>query len=303
MTWWEKLFRPYWRANLAPWLHEPQSTLPIVGVYHVYCDRGWQRLVQQQLDHLRKSGLLEATKQLFVSLVCLREEDEAAFRALAPEANISVCSVERNPAVYEYPALRQVQQVAQRQRCWVYYFHTKGVSYQSEEGQSRLFRSFTRKMEAWREMMEYFIMDCWKVAVNTLEAGHDTYGCYQWPPDGYTMFSGNFWWAASDYLSSLPALTEATIGNNRFYSEVWLYTRPHTTFSAFETVVDLYFVRLPRSLYTTDNPPFWERFCFCWTYNWRKLLKHALGWNYKKRCQLRFQQWYLKTQSSSLHCL
>ena len=104
------------------------------------------------------------------------------------------------------------------------------------------------------------------------------------------MFSGNFFWIRSEYAATLPALTPETIGGNRFYSEIWLYQKPHTTFSAFETVADLYYVRIPRSLYTLPHPPFADRLMFWWWYNWRKLLKHAFGYSYKYRNQARYQK-------------
>ena len=72
---------------------------------------------------------------------------------------------------------------------------------------------------------------------------------------------------------------------------MWLYQLPHRAFSAFETIADLYFVRMPRELYRESHPSFWKvRLPFVLTYNWRKLLKHAFGINYKKRCQRRFQR-------------
>ena len=95
-----------------------------------------------------------------------------------------------------------------------------------------LFRSFQQKIEAWREMLEYFIFDKWQVAVNVLSNGFDTYSCYRWPPRNYTMYSGSFWWSTSAYIRKLPDFQSDIISSNRFYSEVWLFERkPSTIFS------------------------------------------------------------------------
>ena len=54
-----------------------------------------------------------------------------------------------------------------------------------------------------------------EVAVNTLEAGYDTYGSYLFPPFKNRMYAGNFWWAkasgdlhASRLMRSLKKIDE-----------------------------------------------------------------------------------------------
>ena len=289
--WADSFFHVYQKTDLTSWEHAPQDTRPIYGVYHVYCARGWQLLASAQLKTLRESGLLAATRKLYVSIIAPGEEDVEAFLRLADSDKVELVAIHQDPSRYEYPALEHLRRVAKREDCLLYYFHSKGISYQSVETGDRLYRSFLRKITAWREMLEYFVFEKWQVAVNALSAGYDTYGCYQWPPKAYTMFSGNFWWVTSDYARRLPSFDPAVISHDRFYSEVWLYQLPHRAFSAFETIADLYFVRMPRELYRESHPSFWKvRLPFVLTYNWRKLLKHAFGINYKKRCQRRFQR-------------
>lgn len=288
--WADSFLHVYQRVDLTPWDYPPRDKRPIYGVYHVYCAHGWHRLVSAQLETLRESGLLAATRKLFVSIIAPREEDVEVFLRLADSDKVELVAIHQDPSRYEYPALEHLWRVAKREDCLLYYFHSKGISYQSVETDDRLYRSFLRKITAWREMLEYFVFEKWQVAVNVLSAGYDTYGCYQWPPRGYTMYSGNFWWVTSDYARRLPSFDPAVISRDRFYSEVWLYQLPHRAFSAFETIADLYFVRMPRAIYAEERPSLWRaRLPFVLTYNWRKLLKH-LGVNYKKRCQRRFQR-------------
>lgn len=75
-----------------------------------------------------------------------------------------------------------------------------------------------------------------------------------------------------------------------FYSEVWLFERNHQQFSAFDTIADLYFVRIPRSIYAERTPSFIDKLRFSFMYNFRKIQKHIFHYNYKQRCQQRFQQ-------------
>ncbi len=283
-------FQVYQRWDLSAFDHEPASPLPIYGVYHVYCDRGWQRLASRQLDHLRRSGLLAATDKLYVSIIAACDDEVDEFLRMADSDRVELIARHQDPRRYEYPALEHLRALALREDCLLYYFHSKGITYQSLDTGDRTFRAFRRKIEAWREMLEYFVFDKWRVAVNVLSSGYDTYGCYQWPPRHYTMFSGNFWWVSAAYARRLPPFDARVIAHDRFYSEVWLYQLPHRTFSAFETVADLYFVRMPRSLYTSPKPALTDRVAFVLTYNWRKFLKHAFGYNYKARCQRQYQK-------------
>ena len=104
------------------------------------------------------------------------------------------------------------------------------------------------------------------------------------------MYSGNFWWATAEHIRRLPAFNTSVIESNRFYSEVWLFEKQHRQFSAFDTIADLYFVRLPRSIYAGARTRLIDAITFVATYNWRKFQKHVLNLNYKQRCQKRFQQ-------------
>ena len=286
----ESLFHVYDRKDLRRWEDEPKSELPIYGVYHVMLDTGWEPLVRRQVDNLRKSGLLDATTTFFVSCIAGNQADVECLKCIINSDKLVIISNVTDPKRYEYPALEFIKQLSEREDCLFYYFHTKGISYQSLTSNDRLFCSFKTKIEAWREMLEYFIFDKWKVAVNVLNEGYDTYSCYRWPPRNYTMYSGSFWWARSAYIRTLPTFDKAVISTNRFYSEVWLFERNHRQFSTFDTIADLYFVRIPRSIYTDEQTKWFDKVCFSFTYNMRKIEKHIFKYNYKKRCQKRFQK-------------
>ena len=76
--WADSFFHVYQKTDLTSWEHAPQDTRPIYGVYHVYCARGWQLLASAQLKTLRESGLLAATRKLYVSIIAPGEEDVEA---------------------------------------------------------------------------------------------------------------------------------------------------------------------------------------------------------------------------------
>ncbi|MCR5077933.1 MAG: hypothetical protein K6A82_07855 [Prevotella sp.] len=284
------IFHVYERRDLRSWEHTPTTGLPIYGVYHAMLDTGWEQLVRNQIQNLKDSGLLAATRKFYVSCIAPNEAEVERLKSIIDSEKTEIISCLSDPKQYEYPALKFIKQLSTREDCLVYYFHSKGISYQSLNTDDRQFRSFRRKIDAWREMLEYFVFDKWQVAVNALSEGYDTYSCYRWPPRHYTMYSGSFWWAHSAYIRQLPDFRQEVISSNRFYSEVWLFEREHRQFSAFDTIADLYFVRIPRSIYADGEPKLWDKICFSAVYNIRKMEKHVFKYNYKQHCQQRFQR-------------
>lgn len=286
----DSIFNVYERKELEEWNYPPDINRPIYGVYHVMLDEGWEKLVRRQITNLKVSGLLEASSRLYISCISAKTEDVNKLLEIIDSDKVEIISNLTDPKVYEYPALKYIKELADKEDCLFYYFHTKGISYQSLATDNKRFLSFKAKINAWREMMEYFIFSQWKVAVNILNAGFDSYGCYRWPPKHYTMFSGSFWWANASLIRRLPAFNEETIAKNRFYSEIWLFERKQKQFSAFDSIADLYFVRIPRSIYTGENRKWKDEIYFSFVYNVRKIEKHIFKYNYKKRCQKEFQR-------------
>lgn len=286
----DTLFNVCNKRDLEKWDVAPESDKNIYGVYHVYCDTDWERLVIKQIESLKNSGLFDATTTFYVSCITSKDSDVDKLKEIVGSDKLQIISVTDNPCRYEYPALEYVRQISAAEDCMIYYFHTKGISYQTSDCTDRAFLSFKNKIVAWCEMMEYFIFFKWNVAVNALNSGYDTYGCYLWPPRKQKMYSGSYWWANSLYIRTLPDFREDVIAHDRFYSETWLFENTHKFFSAFDTTADLYFVRISRSLYTKGATKVIDKLRFVFMYNYRKIQKHVFGYNYKKICQKKFQK-------------
>lgn len=82
----------------------------------------------------------------------------------------------------------------------VCYIHTKGVTAPGH-----------RKSRLWRETLNYWILHKWKDNLHLL-ATHDLSGAraFTLKLDGIELphYSGNFWWATSDYIKKLPSPIE-----------------------------------------------------------------------------------------------
>lgn len=106
----------------------------------------------------------------------------------------------------------------------VLYFHTKGLT-----------RNDQLAID-WRVCMMARLVRCWRQCVADLEQGFDAVGCHWIRGLDATQhyFAGNFWWATSDFLLTLPSiykrnrirLSGIDSIESRYEAEVWIGNGP-----------------------------------------------------------------------------
>lgn len=307
----DTLFRATSKYDLSQWETETETALPVYGVYHIFCDKDWQKMAAQQIAHLKSSGLWDRTAKLCVSIIARNDGDISELRRIAgDDGKLEIVADCRDARKFEYPALQFIRRKCMEEDCLVYYFHTKGITYQNLTTRDRKFNNFKRNIEAWRMMMEYFLFDKWRVAVNLLSGDNpaagdgpqrtpatgerfDVYGCYRFPPPpmDYYLYAGNFWWARALYVRTLPDFDESRMAGDRFFAEEWLFRGKPKSFSAFDTLADVYCVNMEPCLYRSDmKATLWARLKFTLRYNFVKLCRHGFGYDYKEVCQKRYQR-------------
>ena len=287
------LFNIFERKDNSKYDHKPDCQIPIYGMYHIFCTDGWNELVRLQIEHLKESRLLEHTTMLYISCITKNPEtDVKTITDICGTEKIKFVSISSDAQRYEFPALQFIKEKSAEENCLFYYFHTKGVSYHAKKNGDKEFTRYKRYMEAWREMMEYFIFDKWQVAVNALLDGYDAYGCFRMPPppQRFRMFAGNFWWARSGYIKQLPELNDPEKLKDRYYAEEWIYLKIQRPYSAFDTVVDPYYVEIPRCIYQDKKPTLWQIAVYWWKYSFYKFKKYVLKRDYTLYVQRKFQQ-------------
>jgi hypothetical protein len=70
------------------------------------------------------------------------------------------------------------------------YIHSKGMT------------SLSKQVNRWRKVLEYGVIEKWNDNINALNKGYDVSGIF-WMQSNL-HFSGNFWWARSFYIKTLP---------------------------------------------------------------------------------------------------
>jgi hypothetical protein len=104
----------------------------------------------------------------------------------------------------------------------VLYFHTKGAIHNGNP-----------VFEKWRQCMENVCVWRWRECLHKLDKGRDSAGSHWLAPEKYPVlrsasgnvsyWGGNFWWATSDFLNTLPQID---IMANRYEAEAWIGRGP-----------------------------------------------------------------------------
>ena len=176
-------------------------------------------IYQQQLHRLYISGLIEAANYIHFGV----NGDNELFNV--PD---KVVVVQNRNWKEETETLISLRDFCNRNPDYkVLYFHTKGVS------------KGTLTVNAWRLMMEYFVIDKWRECVEKLNeydcvgsnlspVGETLWsnGTITKPVEGTYNFTGTFWWANAKHIQTLN--DDLLYSNYRIDRELWIGSNPNS---------------------------------------------------------------------------
>lgn len=174
--------------------------MKIKHFYHIFADGHWVVPFTEHITALKESGLMDVLDYVGVGIIGCDENREAVKSVLPPNFNIVVeaCSG------YEQVTMAEIDT---SEPAWILYAHTKGASNPSN----------LRKI--WRDSMSNGCIYGWRLCFDLLDKGYDAVGCY-WQHQPKYHYSGTYWWATADYVSSLTPM----LHNTRFDAEMWIGT-------------------------------------------------------------------------------
>lgn len=238
---------PYRKLDLI--YREKQNTntgLPIINliVYHIYCVKNYLEIVKKQLERLQNSGLYDWCDVFEVT--CINTEgsfDEIEkLLELFPKAKLN--KFDKND--YELEGIRKVWEYSNQYDGKVFYFHTKGVSndYVNLETKEVSERK-VRGISWWKEIMEYYLIDNYKECIQQTSI-HDQCGVTN--VNGWWW--GNFWWSKLSWCRVNP---EPTPGS-RWNFEGWLNQNRNPNIHEFyHFEFNPYYTYLPNDIYTNKE--------------------------------------------------
>jgi hypothetical protein len=186
---------------------------PTYVYYHLAQIGNWVEVVHDQVKSLQDSGLYGFADKIFFGTlgenrVSLPDKFEMLFH---------------NPDIrlYEIPTLNALREHALKEDFNVLYMHAKGVAFE-EKGNTIEIVTY------WRKYLEYFCIGKWAECLQAL-ANFDAAGCEFYGSDEVVdpHFSGNFWWARSSYLRTLPRVEDIIVSEEhsfppRMKAEFWV---------------------------------------------------------------------------------
>jgi hypothetical protein len=157
-----------------------------------------------------------------------------------------------NIFLYENPTINFIKNFSEKNaNSYILYIHTKGVS----------FHPSNTKENDWIDFMLYFLVEQNKICISILDNNYDTIGCnyskdIDRTVDGWNRdnphrypshYSGNFWWANSNYLRTLPLLSVEN--PERMAPEFWLFKNNPTFYNLHSSQLMHYAYDYPRNKY------------------------------------------------------
>ena len=165
-----------------------------------------------------------------------------------------VINCSENSKLYENPTINLINDFSNTNpNSYILYLHTKGIRYSKEDD----------KENDWINYMLYFLVEEYRNCISILDENYDTVGCdysieldqrvfdgcHPYPPPPH--YSGNFWWANSNYLKTLPKLCIQLPDRNA--PEFWLFQNSPNCYNLHSSNINHFHMTYPRSAYAEDK--------------------------------------------------
>jgi hypothetical protein len=229
-----------------PVIEESKSFPKIAIVYHCYLINDWKEIVTNQLARVKESGLYDATDLFFTTVNC-NEDQQNEFKDLLKDYNKIQIEFAQDK-YYEYPGIKKVKDLGtEYDDLKILYFHTKGVSNKyKKRDESEISEEKIKNIKAWKECLEYFIIDKWKESVEKLDS-FDNVGV----TCNANWFWGNFWWTQSKHVKKTVDVTFET----RWFYESWLNyaVADYTAFEWYKFLYNPYISFIDSDFYTRPD--------------------------------------------------
>lgn len=181
-------------------------------------------IMGEQMEQIDRSGLLAATTEFHAGINGGSESESLAKAKLPAKATVTYHGLK---SYSENLTIVLLEEWVKTHPGWyVLYLHAKGAT--------KKIASLEGQMSAiWRNGMMQDLVLNWRQCVADLQAGYDV-ACstFMWGlVDGtQNIAAGNFWWAKSDFLATLPTIylrdrikmSGIAALESRFEAEVWI---------------------------------------------------------------------------------
>jgi hypothetical protein len=200
--------------------------------FHVYIKNDFSRILLNKFKKFKSSGLYDRANKIYLVLFGDIELHQEFLNELKDTYTKIEYSVIANKEFNSEPdTLNLMVKKAEQYETNtpMLYLHTKGTSHSHPV--------IKKNIDAWVRYLDLYVINKWEECVKALEENDAAGGFYLEDPK---HFQGNFWWANSDYLKTLPRLNTYNITNlNR--GEFWILSQTDKAYAVSgPTPVDMY---------------------------------------------------------------
>lgn len=172
-------------------------------------------ILLEQIDTMGGSGLLRSAASFHIGV---SDMDMGLAQRIIPACTLEIFPYEKRG---ELPTLCALQKwVKDQPPTYVFYSHLKCASRADD------------LCAAWRRCMTHHLVKRWSYCVALLQQV-ESVGCHWMTPEEHpgnvkgVYWGGNFWWARSEFLKTLPPLPDHAANKDLYYmAESWIGMGP-----------------------------------------------------------------------------
>ena len=178
-------------------------TKPLKNICYIHSctltKNGTQRL-QYLIDYLKNSKLFNILDNIYINNIGIKIDK--SILNINNDEKFHLYNYSDNDQLFEIPTLNTILRKCKYDLDYDYnilYLHNKGISYNFNY----------LEINDWIDMMLYFLIDKYDICLEKL-LSYDVVGSNYFN-EPYRHFSGNFWWAKSNYLNKITEINEYNV--------------------------------------------------------------------------------------------
>ncbi len=191
--------------------------------FHVYLKNDFTHILLSKLKKIKASGLYEKTNKIYLTLFGDVEKYQEFLTDLKDlYIKIEYVLISNKEFDNEADTLNFMLKKANEysSNTPMLYVHTKGASH--------IHPIMKKNISAWVRYLDLYTINKWEECIQGLRDNDAAGGLYE--ASNPKHFSGNFFWANSEYIKSLPRITAYNIDNyNR--GEFWILSNTSKVYS------------------------------------------------------------------------
>jgi hypothetical protein len=205
-------------------------------------DKGLKRL-EYLIKKINETKLINTLEKIYINNIGIPIENKYGEK-------YDICNYSTNIKLVEFPTINKLLQFSQYNPNYnILYLHTKGILHDDNN----------KCINDWIDMMVYFLINNYETCISKLHNGFQVVGCNHNLWNARPHFSGNFWWASSNYLKNIPLLKsdDSNNFNNRWDAEFWIYQNKPKIFEMHNSRTCHYTNEYPMQRYHKQNDIIW----------------------------------------------